>query len=104
MDLNNFANLVAASASNWSGWSVLRVILLIAIAVLSLVLICTILFQPGNDGSGMNAMTGASSDTYYGKNRSQTLESALKRLTVILAIVIAVLAVFFFVTLFFSAY
>ena len=66
-------------------------VLLILIAVLSFVMILTILFQEGDDGSGMNAMTGASADTFYSKNKTQTLTATLKRLTVVLAIVIAVL-------------
>ena len=51
-----------------------------------------------DDGSGIDAVSGSSSETFYAKNKSQTLTSTLKRLTVIIAIAIAVIAVAFFVT------
>lgn len=89
------------SVATWVSQSfpVIRTILLILIVVLSIALVLTVLFQPGNDGSNLGAMGGeTSSETFYSKNKSQTLESALKRLTVILAIAIAVLAILFFVS------
>ncbi|MBO5215357.1 MAG: preprotein translocase subunit SecG [Clostridia bacterium] len=96
--VNNFS--AAAVVEPWISQSfpIVRMVLLILIAVLSFVMILTILFQEGDDGSGMNAMTGASADTFYSKNKTQTLTATLKRLTVVLAIVIAVLAVLFFVS------
>ena len=61
--------------------------------------IFTILFQPSNEGNGMNALSSEStSETFYAKNKSQTMESALKRLTVIFSVVIAVLTIAFFIT------
>lgn len=95
--MNNFNYLAVASWVSDS-FPVVRMVLLILIAVLSLALVLVVLFQPGNDGSSLNALQGGNSDTFYAKNRSQTLESMLKRLTVILAIAIAVLAILFFVS------
>ena len=96
----NFNNTLFAAVAPWisDSFPIIRMVLLILIAVLSLVLIFTVLFQPGNDGSNLNAVSGSSTDTFYSKNKSQTLESALKRLTVVLAIAIAVLVVLFFVS------
>ena len=96
----NLSNLQYLAVANWVSQSfpIIRVVLLILIAVLSLVLIFVVLFQPGNDGSNINAISGSSTDTYYSKNKSQTLESALKRLTVVLAIAIAVLTILFFIS------
>ena len=96
----NLSNLQYLAVANWVSQSfpIIRLVLLILIAVLSLVLIFVVLFQPGNDGSNINAISGSSADSYYSINKSQTLESALKRLTVVLAIAIAVLTILFFIS------
>ena len=70
------------------------IVLMVAIA---LALIVLILFQPSS-ASGMGALTGAR-DTFYSKDKSKSLESVMKRITVILGIIEGVLAVLFFVTL-----
>lgn len=92
--------LELAAVANWVSQSfpVVRMVLLILITVLALAMIFIVLFQPGNDGNGLGAITGSSTETFYSKNKSQTLESTLKRLTVILGIVIAVLTVLFFIS------
>ncbi len=96
----NFNNLQILAVSNWvsDSFPIIRIVLISLIAVLSLVLIFVVLFQPGNDGSDLGSLSGSSSDTFYSKNKSQTWEHALRRLTVILSIAIAVLAVAFFIT------
>ena len=47
----------------------------------------------------MGALTGQR-DTFYSKDKSKSLESVMKKLTVILGIIEGVLAILFFVTLF----
>lgn len=91
-------NLLAVAPWVSDSFPIIRMVLLILIAVLSLALILVVLFQQSNDGSSLNAMQGGNADTFYAKNKSQTLESMLKRLTVIIAIAIAVLAILFFVS------
>ncbi len=101
MYLNNFVNLISATVPDWvsASFPIVRMVLIALIAVLSLVLIFTILFQSGNDGSNLGAMAGQqTSDTYFAKNKSQTTDNMLKRLTVIVSIAILVLAVLFFVS------
>lgn len=96
----NLDTLKYLAVANWvsDSFPVIRMVLIILIAVLSLALMFVVLFQPGNDGSGMDALSGESADTFYSKNKSRTWEHALRRLTVILAIAIAVLAILFFVS------
>ncbi len=96
----NLNNLQILAVSNWvsDSFPIIRIVLISLIAVLSLALIFVVLFQPGNDGADLGSLSGSSSDTFYSKNKSQTWEHALRRLTVILAIAIAVLAVAFFIT------
>ncbi len=99
--LDNLTILAASTVPDWvsDSFPTLRIIMLILISVLSIALVITVLFQSSNDGNNnIDAVMGGSTDTFYGKHRSQTLESILKRLTVILAIVIAVLAIAFFIT------
>ena len=89
-----------AGVSSWvsESFPIIRMVLLIVIAVISFALIFVVLFQPGKEDGGMGARGGSTTDTFYSKNKSQTWESALKRLTIVLSVVIAVLTIAFFVT------
>ena len=63
-------------------------------------LVIVIMFQPSSS-SGMGALTGQR-DTFYAKDKSKSLESVMKRVTIALGIVEGVLAVLFFVSLLIS--
>ena len=54
-----------------------------------------VLIQPGNS-TGIDAL-GGSSETFFGKNKGRSLESKMKRWTVICLVVLAVFAVAFFI-------
>lgn len=77
---------------------IIRTVIIVVMVVLSLALIVLVLAQPSNE-HGMNAITGQTSDTFYSKNKSKTLQGVFKRLTVIISIVLAVLSLVFFITL-----
>lgn len=77
---------------------IIRTVIIVVMVVLSLALIVLVLVQPSNE-RGMNAITGQTSDTFYSKNKSKTLQGVFKRLTVIISIVLAVLSLVFFITL-----
>ncbi len=94
----NVVNLLAVAAWVSDSFPIIRIVLLVLLAVLGILLTLCVLFQEGNDGSGLDAVSGSSSETFYAKNKSQTLSSALKRVTVIIAITMAVIAVAFFIT------
>lgn len=67
----------------------------VILAVLSAVfIIIVVMIQPGNS-SGISAL-GGTTDTFYGKNKSKTIESKLRRLTVICLAVMIVLMVGFY--------
>ena len=70
-------------------------ILLIAMIVCALAAIILVLIQPGNS-TGIDAL-GGSSETFFGKNKGRSLESKMKRWTVICLVVLAVFAVAFFI-------
>lgn len=57
-------------------------------------IIVVVMMQPGNS-NGIDALNG-SSDTFYGKNKSKTIESKLRKLTVICVAVLIVLMIAFY--------
>lgn len=77
------------------GWYFpVRLILIILISILALFILLVVLLQPGNS-EGLGAITGSTTDTYLGKNKSKSWEGKLKRLTVIAAVLIIVLCIIF---------
>ena len=92
----NLLTLLGVSDFAADVFPVLRVVVAIIIAILGLALIVTVLVQP-SASNGVNPITGQT-ETFYGKNKSRTLEGLLRKLTVIFAITIAVLTVIYFVT------
>ena len=73
---------------------VIGIILTVVIVILSILSIVFVMMQPSNS-DGINAITG-SSETFFGKNKGKSIESRLKRWTVICLIAIIVLAVVFY--------
>ena len=94
----NFVSLL--SAATYSALSYVRIVIISLMVLVALALIVVIMFQPSSS-SGMGALTGQR-DTFYSKDKSKSLESVMKKLTVILGIVEGVLSVGFFVTLLFA--
>ena len=91
MDLLNM--LMAKTGGFWNAWPVIRIIALVVMAVCAIFLIAIVMFQPGNS-SGSSAITGTT-ETFLGKNKSNTFEYKMKRLTIIAGIVFVVLAIIF---------
>lgn len=75
--------------------NILRISLIVVMTLCALFIVTIVLFQPGNS-QGIGAIGGAS-ETFFGKNKSKTLEGKMKRLTVISIIVFGVLSIAFFV-------
>ena len=71
-----------------------RICLVVAI-VLSLFVLIVVLIQQGNS-EGVSAL-GGQSDTFYGKNKSKTMEHKLKILTGICIAIIAILMIVYFI-------
>ena len=71
-------------------------ILIILMTVLSIAIIVIVMMQEGESG-GVSAISGGSSDTFYGKNKGRSKEQILKRVTLILGAVMLVVSVVFFV-------
>ena len=71
--------------------SAVEVILNILMVISALVMIVTVLMQ-SSDSDGMGALTGGS-ETFFGKNKNNTLEGKLSNATKISSIVFVVLAI-----------
>ncbi len=71
-------------------------ILMILTVVCSIALIIMILMQKGNTND-VGAITGGKSESYYGKNKARTIDSRLKVGTIVLGILVAIIAIVFFI-------
>ena len=72
---------------------VIKNILLVIYVIITFVLIVLTLIQ-SKDSSGMTeTVTGSSTSNFYNQNKGNTKEGKMKRLTIILAVCFAVLAV-----------
>ena len=73
----------------------LSTICLVLSILSSLFVIIVVIMQPGNS-NGISALNG-NSETFYGKNKSKTLESKMKKLTVIAVIIMAITMICFYI-------
>ncbi len=71
--------------------TVVQMIFTILLMLCSLVLILSVLLQKG-DADGMSALTGGSSNSFFGKNKGKTVEGKLALTTKVSASAFVVLA------------
>lgn len=88
-------NLLAISYELRIALSLVFVILSVIAAVF---VIIVVIMQPGNS-DGIGAISGHS-ETFYGKNKSKTLESKMRKLTIIaIAVLVACMIGFYIISL-----
>ena len=75
---------------------VIRIVLFAIIAVCALALIIVILFQ-NEEAKGMDAITGQQ-ESYYSQNKGDSRDGKLKIITIVLASVIAVCTLLYFIS------
>lgn len=68
-----------------------------ALIFMSVILVILVLMQSGKDKSLSGTIGGGSTDTYYGKGKGKSREKLLARLTVVCAVIFALLIVATFV-------
>ena len=68
-------------------YQALSIICLVLSLIAAIFVIVVVIMQPSNS-NGIGAISGHS-ETFYGKNKSKTLESKMKKLTIISIIVLA---------------
>ena len=90
-------NLLAPASSDaaYNTYVIISAIFIILMFAAGLAAIVLVLLQPGNS-QGIDAL-GGSSETFFGKNKGKSTEEVLKRWTIICLVVLAVLAVIFFI-------
>lgn len=90
-------NLLAAAfdTPQWVAYIVLTSIAIVLMFVAALVAIVLVLLQQSNS-DGIEGITG-SSETFFGKNKGQSIESKLKKWTWICLAVLAVIAIAFYI-------
>ncbi len=91
---NILNSILAVSGNYYPIYKALSIICVVLAAICALFVVVVVLMQQGNS-NGVSAL-GGNTDTFYGKNKSKTLEHKLKVLTVISIVVIAVLMVAFY--------
>jgi preprotein translocase subunit SecG len=82
-------------AMNYEIYSAIQLTILIVTAICAIFVIIVVLIQPGNS-NGISAIDGGMTDTFYGKNKSKTLASKLRKLTVVCVALMAVLMIAYF--------
>ncbi|MBO5160043.1 MAG: preprotein translocase subunit SecG [Lachnospiraceae bacterium] len=76
----------------------MRIFLTILFVIVCIALSVVVLLQEGK--SGLGALTGGSSETYWGKNKGRSAEGILAKVTKILAVVFMLLALLLNMNLF----
>ncbi len=82
------------AANNYNLYYGLSLACVILTVICAFFVIIVVMIQPGNS-NGISALDGTS-DTFYGKNKSKTVESKLKKLTVICIAIMTVLMIAFY--------
>ena len=87
-----------ASLPNWviNSFPVIRQVLMVLIAVAAVALIVVALIQPSDGEGGANVITGTN-ESFYSQNKANSRQGMLKRLTIALAVFIAVCVVIYFI-------
>ena len=87
--------LVPLGEPQYTIYVVLTTIAIIAMLLAALVAIVLVLLQQSNS-EGIQGITG-SSETFFGKNKGQSIESKLKKWTWICLGVLAIIAIVFYI-------
>lgn len=88
-----FGLLMATAADVYNGFSIAFMILMV---LSSIAMIIVVLLQRGDASNNMSAITGGS-DTFFGRNKSRSIDGKFKLATVIIAGSILVFSILFFV-------
>ena len=70
----------------------------VIMAICAIFIILVVMFQPGNT-SGIGAL-GGQTETFLGKNKNKTFDHKMKKLTVVSAIIFAILCIAFVIIAF----
>ena len=96
--LNLLMDTTQKARPDWvvSSFPVIKLVLVILVLICSAFMIVAVMMQDGNT-NGMTGITGDSSDTFYNRNKGQSMQGKIKKLTVINAILILVFCIAYLV-------
>lgn len=89
--------LLSAALINYEVARALRITISILFIIVSIGVMVTVMMQKPVSGN-IGTIAGENTQTYAGQNKAKNKESILKRVTIIGGVILAVLAIFFFVT------
>lgn len=72
--------------------SVLKTVITIILVIVSIILSIVVLMQEGKQEGLGSLAGGASTDTYWSKNKGRSKEGALKKFTTVLVVIFFILA------------
>lgn len=78
-----------------SSFPIIKIVLCVLIALLSIFMIVAVLMQKGTS-NGVDAVTGQM-DTFYNKNKGGSLQGKIKKLTIWAAILLVVFCILFLI-------
>ncbi|MBV7273175.1 preprotein translocase subunit SecG [Clostridium thailandense] len=71
----------------------MRVALTIAQSVIAIILIVVVLLQPSKTNGLSGLVSGGTTESFYSKNKSRTSEAMLSKITIVCAVIFAVLCI-----------
>ncbi|MCI7402207.1 MAG: preprotein translocase subunit SecG [Christensenella sp.] len=89
--------LLSAALINYEVARALRITISILFIIVSIGVMVTVMMQKPVSGN-IGTIAGENTQTYAGQNKAKNKESILKKVTIIGGVILAVLAIFFFVT------
>ena len=79
-----------------NSFPIIKLVLVCLILVCSVFMIVAMVLQQGNT-NGMTGITADTSDTFYNRNKGQSMQGKIKKLTIIDAVLIMVLCIAYLV-------
>ena len=88
---------ILISAIDYNVGNAIQWVLMSLMLLASVALIVVVMMQKSSGDDSVSAITGGGSDSFYGKNKSKTVESKLRKLTVVCIVLMTVLMIAFYV-------
>lgn len=87
--LNFMLDETVKARSEWvvKSFPIIKLVVVIAILICAVFMVVSVMMQQGNT-NGMTGITGDSSDTFYNRNKGQSMQGLIKKLTIIDAFLI----------------
>ena len=76
-------------------YTILSIVFMVLMVLASIAITIIVVMQSGTDNN-LGAITGGS-ESFFGKNKSKSLDAKLKRITIYLSISILIISILFFV-------